>query len=167
MSEIAVVVSVVVWEDGRLLLVRQQDPDEGESFWAPPTGAIIAGESLIEAAQRQVQDETGLELTGLRRQLWTSEAVAHSRENHLLCFGVEAAGYLGAIDIDDEEDVILEADFFAPEVAVSLLAEGGSAFVSDPLLAWLEDRDGPQRYWLYKFHEDGPEELEIVLPNDG
>ncbi len=164
MPEFSLVVSVVVWEEGRLLLVRQQDPEDGESFWAPPTGSIIPGESLLEAAQRQVQDETGLALTAVRRQLWTSEAVARSRENHLICFGVEAESYAGAIEIDEEDDVILEADFFTPDEAIRLLAEGGSAFVSDPLIAWLQEPEAAQRYWLFKFHEDGPEELEMVLP---
>lgn len=164
MPEFSLIVSVAVWDDNRLLLVRQRDSEVDEVFWAPPTGSVIVGEPLTEAAHRQVQEETGLELTGLTRQIWTSEAVSHDREGHLFCVGVEAAGYLGAIELDDEDEVILEAEFFSVPEAVELLKEGGSAFVADPMIAWLEDRDSPRRYWLYRFHEDGPEELETVLP---
>ena len=41
-----------------LLVQRKNPPDEGN--WAPPGGKILLGESTLEAARREVEEETGL-----------------------------------------------------------------------------------------------------------
>lgn len=51
-----------VWitnDDGEVLLVRQ----EGESGWSEPAGKVEPGETLAEAACREVREETGVECT--------------------------------------------------------------------------------------------------------
>jgi len=50
-------------ETGRLLLIHKVDND----YWALPGGAMELGESIADAAVREVEEETGLfvELTGL------------------------------------------------------------------------------------------------------
>lgn len=57
-------VNVVVADDaGRILLIRRTD----NGNWAVPGGAIDLGESMIDAAVRETQEETGIdcEITGL------------------------------------------------------------------------------------------------------
>ncbi|GAA5174956.1 NUDIX domain-containing protein [Pseudonocardia eucalypti] len=57
-------VSVAVTDDsGRLLMIRRSDND----FWAIPGGAQEVGETPVEAARREVREETGIicEITGL------------------------------------------------------------------------------------------------------
>lgn len=57
-------VNVVVENDkGEILLIRRSDNNN----WALPGGAIDIGESLTQAAIREVQEETGItcEITGL------------------------------------------------------------------------------------------------------
>jgi ADP-ribose pyrophosphatase YjhB (NUDIX family) len=57
-------VNVVVENDqGEILLIRRSDNDN----WALPGGAIDIGESLTQAAIREVKEETGItcEITGL------------------------------------------------------------------------------------------------------
>jgi 8-oxo-dGTP pyrophosphatase MutT (NUDIX family) len=57
-------VNVVVCDDaGRLLLIRRSD----NGNWALPGGAIDVGESMSQAAIREVEEETGVrcEITGL------------------------------------------------------------------------------------------------------
>lgn len=54
-------VGAVVWRDGRVLLVRRGKPPR-VGQWSIPGGAQELGETVEEAARREVQEETGLEL---------------------------------------------------------------------------------------------------------
>ena len=51
-------VEVVVVDDGMVLLMRRRDFD----VWGLPGGYVDPGESMAEAARREVQEETGLEI---------------------------------------------------------------------------------------------------------
>jgi ADP-ribose pyrophosphatase YjhB (NUDIX family) len=54
-------VGVIVWRDGRVLLVRRtRPPQAGE--WSLPGGGQELGETLFETARREVAEETGLEV---------------------------------------------------------------------------------------------------------
>jgi ADP-ribose pyrophosphatase YjhB (NUDIX family) len=56
--------SAVVFQDGRerILLTRRSD----NGLWCLPGGAVDAGETVAEACQREVREETGLEVKVLR-----------------------------------------------------------------------------------------------------
>jgi 8-oxo-dGTP pyrophosphatase MutT (NUDIX family) len=55
--------AVVVDETGRLLLARRRD----NTLWTIPGGAMEPGESIVDTAVREVEEETGVqvEVTGL------------------------------------------------------------------------------------------------------
>jgi 8-oxo-dGTP pyrophosphatase MutT (NUDIX family) len=46
--------------EGCLLLMKWRDPVDGHETWEPPGGAVEAGESLLEAAERELVEETGI-----------------------------------------------------------------------------------------------------------
>jgi len=52
-------VSAVLLRENKLLLVKRGG-QPGEGFWALPGGAVEAGEGIIEAASRELYEETGL-----------------------------------------------------------------------------------------------------------
>lgn len=52
-------VGAVVIEDGRVLLVRRGVPPS-RGLWAIPGGGLNLGESLAQAAEREIQEETGI-----------------------------------------------------------------------------------------------------------
>ncbi len=61
-------------DDGRLLVIRRgQAPSKG--MWSIPGGRVEAGESVSDAARREVQEETGLEIA-VRRVLGIVELPA-------------------------------------------------------------------------------------------
>lgn len=55
---------IIADPDGALLLFRDSDPGlPGVSWWMTPGGGIDEGESAVEAAIREVHEETGLAVT--------------------------------------------------------------------------------------------------------
>jgi 8-oxo-dGTP diphosphatase len=56
---------ILVRRDERVLLGRRRG-SHGAGFYAAPGGHIEFGESFAAAARREVREETGLEITGLR-----------------------------------------------------------------------------------------------------
>ena len=45
---------------GRVLLMRWRDPYDDRVYWEPPGGGLDAGETPLEAARRELHEETGL-----------------------------------------------------------------------------------------------------------
>lgn len=56
-----VAVGAVVFKDGCVLLVRRGQPP-AEDFWAIPGGSVEIGETLREAAEREILEETGIHI---------------------------------------------------------------------------------------------------------
>ena len=56
-----VAVGAVVFKDGRILLVKRGHPP-AEGIWAIPGGSVKLGETLQQAAEREIFEETGLRI---------------------------------------------------------------------------------------------------------
>ncbi len=80
-------------EAGRVLLVKRTDNGE----WALPAGAMETGESIAEAAAREVQEETGLRATTLTpfalytgKDFVRTNMFGHTYQLHTTAFRVDA-----------------------------------------------------------------------------
>ncbi len=118
-------VEAAVFRSGRLLLIRRRD----DGLWALPGGLVEVGETLAQAAERELREETGLhgtarELLGIfDARRWGSLMRVH------LCgfvFRVESAEDLpplapGRYPSGPDQE-ILEAAFFAPDALPPLSA---------------------------------------------
>jgi ADP-ribose pyrophosphatase YjhB (NUDIX family) len=54
-------VGAVVWRDGRVLLVKRAKPPR-QGQWSLPGGLQEIGETVADAARRELREETGLEI---------------------------------------------------------------------------------------------------------
>jgi ADP-ribose pyrophosphatase YjhB (NUDIX family) len=102
-SCITVVALVFIEREGGILLVKQ---DYGSQYWSLPGGKMEPGESIDQAAIREVKEETGLDIR-LKRVVGL---YSKPGENGLaICFEAEQVG--GVLTADHE---IVECGYFAP-----------------------------------------------------
>ncbi len=69
---------VVLDPAGAVLLVRHQDPISVDpenpgllTYWVPPGGGVDDGESHERAAIRELEEETGIEVSDVGPQIWS------------------------------------------------------------------------------------------------
>lgn len=69
----------------RALLIHACDPhDRSHDWWELPGGGLDEGEEPVDAARREVAEETGIVLPSLGRKLWVRESRFHykGRDHH-------------------------------------------------------------------------------------
>ena len=69
----------------RVLLIHALDPeDPGHHWWELPGGGLDDGEDLVDAARREVAEESGIILPDLGHKLWVRESRFHykGRDHH-------------------------------------------------------------------------------------
>ncbi|MCR8644472.1 NUDIX hydrolase [Paenibacillus sp. N1-5-1-14] len=106
--------------EGNLLIVKNV---RGESsYWSPPGGAVEDGETLEEAAVREVKEETGynVRITGLHS---IREALFTERGHHALIISFTGEIIGGTINIQDPDDDIHEVRWVDHSTAESLMPE--------------------------------------------
>jgi len=59
-------VGIVARRDGRILLIHQYRVTIDRNVWGIPSGGVDAGEAVVDAARRELEEETGLQATSMR-----------------------------------------------------------------------------------------------------
>ncbi|MGC8983147.1 MAG: NUDIX hydrolase [Desulfurococcaceae archaeon] len=75
-------VGAVLIRDGKILLVKRRYPP-GKGKWSVPGGVLEPGEKLVEAARRELLEETGLEAEP-RGVLWILNNVVYDENRRVL-----------------------------------------------------------------------------------
>lgn len=105
---------IVLDDDNRMLLVRQQH--EGNDIWMVPGGGIEEGESALQAASREVMEETGLDIEA-GPMIWHVEEVSERGQRFVNFFlGRVTGGSLGLgmdPEFDENNQVLREVRFMS------------------------------------------------------
>ena len=72
-NEPVVAVGAIVFDNDRVLLVRRGQPPS-QDLWAIPGGKVKLGESLQEAAEREILEETGITIRA-RQPVYTFDYI--------------------------------------------------------------------------------------------
>jgi 8-oxo-dGTP diphosphatase len=116
------VVAAVVLREGRALLCRRPRHKRHGGLWEFPGGKLLVGETLGEAAQRELAEELEIELTEVRGYLGSRRDPGSPFVIHFL--EVAAAGAPASVEHD-------EVAWVAPRELMSYeLAPGDRAFVA-------------------------------------
>lgn len=99
---------IPILPDGRIVLIRRRDNGQ----WALPGGIVDWGEDVPTAVQRELAEETGLDLVKIRRLVGVYSAPNRDPRVHSICIVVEAE-VRGKMKAQDTVEV-MEIQAFAP-----------------------------------------------------
>ncbi len=119
MATVHLIVSALLRQDGRVLLVQEIGPGDTEPTWMLPGGQVEPGESVMEALRRELCEETGLELIGVPPLAFAVDVIDAADQYLALTFRCEATGVLAP---DDPDGYILGAAWVDEQEALSRLA---------------------------------------------
>jgi len=91
---------IPILPDGRIILARRHDT----GLWGLPGGMVDWGEDIATTVQRELAEETGLELVAIRRLVGVYSAPERDPRIHSICIVVEAA-VQGTIQIQDTLEI--------------------------------------------------------------
>lgn len=100
-------VSVVVIEDGKILLVKHRKGSK--QYWVLPGGRLEYGETFVDCAVRELQEETGLVIEA-EKFIFLSEAIAPDCSRHIVNVYLKAKVIGGKLQLGDEP-VLAGVDF--------------------------------------------------------
>jgi ADP-ribose pyrophosphatase YjhB (NUDIX family) len=162
-------VNVFVFEDEKILLTKRDDFE----VWCLPGGHIDPGESVAQAAVREVFEETGLEVVLTRLVGVYSIPDAKAWVNLIILFAGEVVGG----SLKRQEDEVLEMAYFGVNDIPSNLLWGHLQRIKDALsgigggVAWVQNvpfDPVENRQELYDLSNDsGLSGLEFYAQNFG
>ncbi len=92
---------IPILPDGRIVLIRRCD----DGLWALPGGMVDWGEDIPTTVSRELVEETGLELTKIRRLVGVYSSPDRDPRIHSICVVVEAE-VQGTMEIQDKLEVM-------------------------------------------------------------
>ena len=102
-------VAVIVFADQhRVALLKQFRSTTGRFYYELPAGLIEEGESLLEAARREVKEETGIIVSNLRQVSFGPNLLDPSKSNEDFGVAVGTAFCQSSRKLDDNEVISSE-----------------------------------------------------------
>ena len=110
-----VIAGAIVRKDGKLLLIKEV-LESGEEKWIFPGGGVEFGESIEDAAVRELKEETGLDAR-IKEFLGFKEVIRPQFDYHTVVFFFLAEPLSNDIKTIEK---VLDAKYFTPDEAKEL-----------------------------------------------
>lgn len=150
MREWVVASGLIEGPDG-LLLVQNRRRD-GALDWSPPGGVVEVadGESVVDGLTREVEEETGLRVTGWEGPVYEVHAEAEGMGWRLRVEVHRATGWTGDLRVGEDPDgIVVDARFVHVDACAEHLDTSWLP-MTEPLAAWLAERWTDPRSYRYR-----------------
>ncbi len=158
------VAGALVESDDGLLLVRNVRRGGAED-WSTPGGVIDNDDaSLLEGLRREVNEETGLRITGWHGPVYEVVATAPDLGWRMRCEVHHASDFEGDLCIADPDGIVVEAAFVLNHLVDGYL-DSCPPWVREPLSTWLAERwsaSEPTRSFKYEVYGTKRDDLHVV-----
>jgi ADP-ribose pyrophosphatase YjhB (NUDIX family) len=108
---------IPILPDGRLVLIQRRDNGK----WGLPGGMVNWGEDIKTTVERELEEETGLEITRIRRLVGVYSAPERDGRVHSICVVVEVEAD-GQMQIKDPMEVLDVRAFLPAAVPIGTLS---------------------------------------------
>ena len=148
------VVGGLIRKDSKILLVANRRRGKlhrgkrGGIDWTPPGGVIDEGESAIEALEREVYEETGLQASTWSELVYGVSVNFLKQDMALQVEVFEAIEWTGSLVINDPDLIVEEAEFFS-EKACEVRLKNSPVWVREPVLAYLKGEIPSEKSFTY------------------
>jgi 8-oxo-dGTP pyrophosphatase MutT (NUDIX family) len=134
----------------RVLLLHWKDPGDGSWLWEPPGGGIDPGESPLDAARRELGEETGLDggavldrCVDVERDLWWDGRHTVGPEQFFLARFAAERPELVRTGLLPEEEASLHDHVWADAAGLAALPDRLEPPELAAVIAALTEPDGP------------------------
>ena len=108
---------IPILPDGRIVLIQRRDNGK----WGLPGGMVNWGEDIKTTVERELEEETGLEITGIRRLVGVYSSPERDGRVHSVCVVVEVEAD-GQMQIKDPMEVLDVRAFLPAAVPIGTLS---------------------------------------------
>ncbi|KZL48961.1 MULTISPECIES: NUDIX hydrolase [Cyanophyceae] len=119
---------IPILPDGRIVLIKRRD----DGCWALPGGMVDWGEDIPKTVNRELIEETGLELVQITRLVGVYSAPDRDPRIHSICVVVEAK-VQGKMEIQDTLEVMEIQAFPATSLPLAKMAHDHTRQLQDYL----------------------------------
>ena len=109
-------VSVIIIEEGKVLLVRHEK--EGRAYWVLPGGGVDFGETVEQAAVRELKEETNLDIT-VDKLVFVDDFIPEDRHRHVVDVYFTARVVGGKLELG-ADSIMREVRYFPIEELADL-----------------------------------------------
>lgn len=142
------VVVFAVQDDGKIILTRQEQPGKA-SFIGAAGGRVDDGEAILDAARRELLEETGFEAT--EWTLWHSEQPISKIEWAVYVFIAKKIRKIAGLSLDAGEKIELMPVTFDELIDIGTMGELSTGFYEKEVTDLLfQARLDPEKYTTLK-----------------